>query len=162
MEEIRLAAGGGGFAASYYKNLQPPCRAIEIHPFWCGTMPCDAYEIYQIMAVSPFDGWRQHLCPGGTMGVQLRNQKPDAAACIRFYFIPTPPLPIPHKKGSALGFQKGAAFFYHLPFSLTCHHERGESSDSFRAGGGRILSRLPSSPPYPGGRSRSRGPAPPA
>ena len=33
MEEIRLAAGGGGFAASYYKTLQPPCRAIEIHLF---------------------------------------------------------------------------------------------------------------------------------
>lgn len=164
----------GGFAASYYKTQQSPCRAIETHPFWCcaplppeggsfgGTMPCDAYEIYQIMAVSPFDGWHQHLCPGGTMGAQLRNQKPDTAACIRFYFIPTPPLPIPHKKGSALDFQKGAAFFYHLPFSLTCHHERGESSDSFRAGGGRISSRLPPSPPYPGGRSRSRGPAPPA
>ena len=82
MEEIRLTAGGRGFAASYYKTLQPPCRAIEIHPFWglrttfpgggsfSGTMPCDAYEIYQIMAVSPFDGWRQHLCPGGTMGAQ--------------------------------------------------------------------------------------------
>lgn len=152
----------GGFAASYYKTLQPPCRVIEIHPFWCCAMPCDAYEIYQIMAVSPFDGWRQHLCPGGTMGAQLRNQKPDTAACIRFYFIPAPPLPIPHKKGSALDFQKGAAFFYHLPFSLTCHHERGESSDSFRAGGERISSRLPPSPPYPGGRSRSRGPAPPA
>ncbi len=162
MEEIRLTAGGGGFAASYYKTLQPPCRAIEIHPFWCCAMTCDAYEIYQIMAVSPFGGWRQHLCPGGTMGAQLRNEKPDTAACIRFYFITTPQLPIPHKKGSALDFQKGAAFFYHLPFSLTCHHERGESSDSFRAGGGRILSRLPSSPPYPGGRSRSRGPAPPA
>lgn len=70
MEEIRLTAGGRGFAASYYKTLQPPCRAIEIHPFWCCAMPCDAYEIYQIMAVSPFDGWRQHLCPGGTMGAQ--------------------------------------------------------------------------------------------
>ena len=163
-----------GASPPVYKTLQPPCRAIEIHPLlvlrttshgggnFSGTMPCDAYEIYQIMAVSPFDGWRQHLCPGGTMGVQLRNQKPDTAACIRFYFIPTPPLPIPHKKGSALDFQKGAAFFYQLPFSLTCHHEREESSDSFRAGGGRILSRLPSSPPYPGGRSRSRGPAPPA
>lgn len=162
MEEIRLTAGGGGFTASYYKTLQPPCRAIEIHPLIAALCLVMAYEIYQIMAVSPFGGWRQHLCPGGTMGAQLRNQKPDTAACIRFYFIPTPPLPIPHKKGSALGFQKGAAFFYHLPFSLTCHHEREESSDSFRAGGGRILSRLPSSPPYPGGRSRSRGPAPPA
>jgi hypothetical protein len=44
MEEIRLTAGGG-FAASYYKTLQPPCRAIEIHPPYSGTMPCDAYEI---------------------------------------------------------------------------------------------------------------------
>lgn len=72
MEEIRLAAGGGGFAASYYKTLQPLCRAIEIHPLlvlrttshgggsFSGTMPCDAYEIYQIMAVSPFGGWRQY------------------------------------------------------------------------------------------------------
>lgn len=35
MEEIRLTAGGGGFTASYYKTLQPPCRAIETYPFWC-------------------------------------------------------------------------------------------------------------------------------
>ena len=40
--------------------------------------------------------------------------------------------------------------------------ESGESTDSFRAGGGRISAHSPPSPPYPGGRSRSTGPAPPA
>ena len=40
--------------------------------------------------------------------------------------------------------------------------ESGESPDSFRAGGGRISAHSPPSPPYPGGRSRSTGPAPPA
>ena len=40
--------------------------------------------------------------------------------------------------------------------------ERGGSPDSFRAGGGRISAHSHPSPPYPGGRSRSTGPAPPA